>query len=132
MNLFTSKAFILSTCLFTLCTVANAQEKTDAAAIQKIKDEGMNRSKVMEYAFYLTDVNGPRLTASPGYTKAANWVKAELTKMGIENARLEPWGKFGTGWQQKHCYVAMSAPYYTPLIAHARAWTNSTPGKSAI
>lgn len=122
----------LSCCLFAFCTIVSAQEKTDENALQKIREEGLNHSKVMDYAFYLTDVSGPRLTASPGFYTAANWAKAELTKIGAENARLEPWGKFGTGWQQKRCYVAMAQPYYMPLIAQARAWTTSTPGKGEI
>ncbi len=34
--------------------------------IERIKDEGMNRSQVMQTLSYLSDVIGPRLTASPG------------------------------------------------------------------
>ena len=33
--------------------------------IERIKDEGMNRSQVMQTLSYLSDVIGPRLTASP-------------------------------------------------------------------
>ncbi|MGB4843921.1 MAG: M20/M25/M40 family metallo-hydrolase, partial [Ferruginibacter sp.] len=58
--------------------------------------------------------------------------KNELTKMGLVNAVVEPWGDFGTGWEQTRCYVAMTAPYYTPMIAIPRAWTGSTPGNSII
>ena len=86
----------------------------------------------MDIAFHLTDVSGPRLTNSPGYFRAANWAKAELTKMGLVNVSLEPWGDFGTGWEQTRCYIAMTTPYYTPMIAIPRAWTGSTPGKSII
>ena len=39
-------------------------------AIYKIKDEGFQRSKVMEIMSWLTDVYGPRLTNSPGFRKA--------------------------------------------------------------
>ena len=35
--------------------------------IDKIKDEGMNRSQVMQTLSYMSDVIGPRLTASPGH-----------------------------------------------------------------
>ena len=63
--------------------------------INKIKEEGTKNSKVMDIAFHLTDVSGPRLTASPGFMRAANWAKEELTKMGLVNANLEPWGEFG-------------------------------------
>jgi carboxypeptidase Q len=96
---------------------------------EKIRKEAATNSHVMEYAFYLTDVSGPRLTNSPGYERAANWAKTELTKMGLKNARLESWGDFGKGWQQEQCYIAMTAPYYQPLIAVPRAWTGSTPGE---
>ena len=101
-------------------------------AVSKIRKEGLQNSKVMEIAFQLTDVSGPRLTNSPGYFRAANWAKNELTKMGLVNAAIEPWGDFGTGWEQTRCYIAMTAPYYTPMIAIPRAWTGSTPGKKIM
>ena len=99
---------------------------------EKIKQEGLKNSRVMNIAFHLTDESGPRLTNSPGFLRAANWAKDELTRMGLVNATLEPWGDFGKGWEQTRCYVAMTAPYYVPMIAIPRAWTGSTPGKKMI
>jgi len=107
-----------------------ATAQTDATS--QIRKAGLEQSKVMDIAFHLTDISGPRLTNSPGYFRAANWAKSELTKMGLVNATLEPWGDFGTGWEQTRCYVAMTAPYYTPMIAIPRAWTGSTPGKTIM
>lgn len=104
----------------------------DQEALEKIKKEGLENSKVMDLAFHLTDVAGPRLTASPGYLKSAKWSMAKLTEMGLENAALESWGVFGKGWEQEKCYVAMRTPYYTPLIAQPLAWTGSTPGRGEI
>lgn len=101
-------------------------------ATSKIRKEGLDHSKVMNIAFHLTDVSGPRLTNSPGFFRAASWAKDELTKMGLVNAVIEPWGDFGTGWEQTRCYVAMTAPYYAPMIAIPRAWTGSTPGNDII
>lgn len=106
-------------------------KQTDATTT-KIRKEGLENSNVMNFAFYLTDVAGPRLTNSPGYFRAANWAKNELTKMGLVNAAIEPWGDFGTGWEQTRCYVAMTTPYYAPMIAIPRAWTGSTPGNAII
>ena len=100
--------------------------------INKIKKEGTKNSKVMDIAFHLTDVSGPRLTTSPGFMRAANWAKEELTKNGLVNVNIEPWGEFGKGWQQERCYLAMVSPYYVPLLAIPRAWTGSTPGKKMI
>ena len=105
-----------------------AQEKLDMEMIKKIKNEGTRNSKVMDIAFQLTDVNGPRLAGSPGFNKAANWAKSELTKWGLSNASLEPWGEFGKGWELKKSYVAMSAPYYKPMIAYPKTWTKGNKG----
>ena len=75
--------------------IISAQEKPDMDMMNKIKEEGLKNSKVMDIAFHLTDVSGPRLTTSPGFMRAANWAKDELVKMGLVNAKLEPWGEFG-------------------------------------
>ncbi|MCR6720800.1 MAG: M20/M25/M40 family metallo-hydrolase [Chitinophagaceae bacterium] len=124
------KLFLLPALL--IATIAMSQEKVDMEMMQKIREEGLNRSKVMDIAFYLTDVNGPRLSNSPGYTRAANWAKSELTKWGLANAALEPWGEFGKGWELKKSYIAMTAPYYKPMIAYPKSWTKGSSGlKSA-
>jgi carboxypeptidase Q len=105
-----------------------AQEKVDMDAINKIKKEGLNNSKVMDIAFHLTDVSGPRLTNSPGYFRAANWARTELEKWGLTNAALEPWGEFGKSWELKKSYIALTTPYYRPLIAYPKTWTKGTGG----
>jgi hypothetical protein len=105
-----------------------AQEPVDQAAMQKIRDEGMNHSKVMETAFYLTDVAGPRLAGSPGLRRAQNWAVNQLKSWGMANAKLEPWGKFGKGWEVQKNYAAMTLPYYHAIIAIPKAWTSGTNG----
>src|SRR5688572_1570691 len=47
------------------------QERVDMSAMEKIRDEGLQRSQVMQTASYLTDVFGPRLTNSPNIKAAA-------------------------------------------------------------
>jgi hypothetical protein len=118
--------FILSTFLFVSALTIAQSEKLDMDMINKIKKEGLENSKVMDIALHLTDISGPRLTASPGYMRAATWAKNKLAEWGLSNANLEPWGEFGKGWEQQKCYVAMTAPYYQPIIAVPRAWTGST------
>ena len=70
-------------------------------AIERIKDEGLNRSQVMQTLSYLSDVIGPRLTASPGMKRSNEWTRDQLTKFGLQNAHLEAWGPFGRGWTLK-------------------------------
>ncbi|NCI50811.1 M20/M25/M40 family metallo-hydrolase [Sediminibacterium roseum] len=109
-----------------------AQEKVDAAMMQKIRQEGLENSKVMEIAFNLTDKSGNRLTASPGFMRAANYAKKTLEGWGVKNATIDPWGEFGKGWELEKSYVALTAPYYKPLPAYVKAWTAGTKGlKSA-
>ena len=115
---------------FATCQPLLAQvplEKIDTAMVDKIKEEGLQRSKVMETISYLTDVHGPRLTGSPLTKIAGEWTKEKLSEWGLENAQLESWGPFGRGWTLETCSVNLVEPHYTALIAHPKAWTPSTP-----
>ena len=103
-------------------------EKLDFDAIYKIKDEGLNRSQVMETLSYLTDVHGPRLTNSPGMRSAAAWTKERLTKYGLEHVAFEAWGPFGRGWVNERLHVQMVTPQPFPLLAFPKAWTPGTNG----
>lgn len=103
-----------------------ARDANDPVA--RIRDEGMNRSQVMEILSYLTDVIGPRLTASPGLKRANEWTRDKMKGWGLENAHLEPWGPFGRGWSLKSFAVEVSAPQTFPLIAYPKAWSPGTNG----
>jgi hypothetical protein len=91
--------------------------------ITRIKDEGMNRSQVMQTLSYLSDVIGPRLTASPGMKRANEWTRDQLTKWGLQNAHLEAWGPFGRGWTLKRFSAQVTEPTAIPLIAYPKAWS---------
>ena len=91
--------------------------------IEKIKDEGMNRSQVMQTLSYLSDVIGPRLTASPNMKRANEWTRDQLTKWGLQNAHLEPFGPFGRGWSLKRFSAQIIEPQAIPLIAYPKAWS---------
>lgn len=108
-----------------------AQELPAAPVLDRIKDEGLGRSQVDKIAHYLTDVAGPRLTNSPGYIKASNWAVSRLKEMGLSNAHLDSWGKFGPGWMMTKNYLAITQPYYHSLVAYPNAWTKGTTGLQA-
>ena len=91
--------------------------------IVRIKDEGMNRSQVMDTLSYLSDVIGPRLTASPNMKRANEWTRDQLTKWGLQNAHLESWGPFGRGWSLKRFSAQVVEPQAIPLIAYPKAWS---------
>jgi hypothetical protein len=98
------------------------------AEIDKIRDEGMNRSQVMQTLSYLTDVIGGRLTNSPNMKRANEWTRDTMTKWGMQNAKLEAWGPFGRGWSLKRFSAQVVEPQVFPVIAYPKAWSTSTKG----
>jgi len=108
--------------------VQPATEKIDLDAYQRIRDEEMSHSHIMEFGTALMDGIGPRLTGSPNLKKANEWTRDTLTKIGLENAHLEDWGEFGLGWQQLNTWARMTVPDTAVLIVQATPWSPSTPG----
>ncbi len=105
-----------------------ATESLDYTMYQRIRDEGLAHSHVMDFASALADGIGPRLTGSPNLHRANEWTRDQLTAMGCSNAHLEDWGEFGMGWQQLNTWVRMSSPDTAVFIAQAAPWSPSTNG----
>jgi carboxypeptidase Q len=103
-------------------------EEAIAEAVERIKDEGLNRSQVMETVSYLCDVIGPRLTGSPGMAHANEWTRETLESWGLQNAEVEPWGTFGRGWSLDRFSMQVVEPQCIPLIAMPKAWSPGTDG----
>src|SRR4030042_198153 len=106
-----------------------SQEKVDVGMVNRIWEEGVNRSKIMETLRYLTDVIGPRIPGSPAMKKACEWAKGRFTEWGMANAAIEPCGEFGLGWANEYISVHMVEPTYAPLLAYAKPWSLGTAGK---
>jgi carboxypeptidase Q len=105
-----------------------ATETLDLTVYQRIREEGLSHSHIMEYASGLMDGIGPRLTGSPNLKRANEWTRDQLTAMGCSNAHLEDWGEFGMGWRQLNTWVRMSSPDTAVFIAQALPWSASTHG----
>ncbi|HSY71783.1 MAG TPA: M20/M25/M40 family metallo-hydrolase [Alloacidobacterium sp.] len=105
-----------------------AVENLDLTMYQRIREEGLQHSHIMEYGSALSDDIGPRLTGSPNLAKANAWTRDQLTAMGCVNAHLEDWGEFGMGWQQLNTWVRMTSPDTAVFIAQATPWSPSTNG----
>ena len=104
------------------------QEPIDAAMVEKITREAMDRSRVYETFTHFVDTIGPRLTASPAYKTAADWSRDQLAKSGLQNARLESW-EFGRGWQLDQFTLEMVEPRYMPLVGYPEGWSASMPSE---
>ncbi len=102
-------------------------EILDLRTIDRIKDEGLQRSRVMEIAGYLTDVYGPRLTGSPDTKEAADWAQETMREWGLSNVHLELW-PFGRGWQNRRFTALALTPRAFPLFGAPKAWTPGTNG----
>jgi carboxypeptidase Q len=104
------------------------RETLDYAMYDRIREEALAHSHVMEYASALADGIGPRLTGSPNLKRANEWTRDQFAAMGCSNAHLEDWGEFGMGWQQLNTWVRMTAPDMAVFIAQAAPWSPSTNG----
>jgi hypothetical protein len=118
----------LGVTVFAVATLAGQTiERVDTAAIAKIRDEGLNRSQVMDHMFWLTDAYGPRLTGSPSFEQAGDWAVKTLQSWGVQNVRKERFA-FGKGWSLVKFHATMTAPQVMPIIGLPKAWTPGTPG----
>lgn len=111
-----------------VATSLTADDGVDLTAVHRIKSEAFGGSKVMDHMFFLTDVNGPRLTGSPGYAKAADWAIGALKSWGVDSARREKWGTFGRGWSITRFAASMREPVFATLHGVPLAWSAGTNG----
>jgi carboxypeptidase Q len=125
----THRLRLLSAVLALLSTGTYAQQETiDTAAFSRIKKAELHGSHIPQIAHYLTDVSGPRLTASPGYKRASEWAVSTLKKWGLVNAALEPWGEFGKQWEMQDFSISMKLPYPQSIRAYPSPWSANTNG----
>jgi len=122
------RALLAVTFLVLAPSLHAGDEAVDLAMLTRIRLEAINNSKVMDSFSRLTDVIGPRLTASPQLKQANDWTREQLAEWGLANAHLESWGPFGPGWSVERTAVHLVAPAVAPLIALPKAWTPGTPG----
>jgi carboxypeptidase Q len=118
----------------TLCLAVAAfgseggQDKVDFGVIEKIRAEGMERSKILETFDYLVTTIGPRLTNSPAHRRAVQWTQDQMKAMGLNDVHTEPF-QFGRGWTLNKVSIEMVEPRYMPLIGYPVGWSPSTAGR---
>jgi carboxypeptidase Q len=106
-------------------------ERVDLSVAQRIRDEGLNRSRIDSLSQYLFDVIGPRLTGSTAMKRANDWTAQVFHTWGLANVKVEPWGRFGRGWERISYSGRMLEPYVQPLNGQPLAWSGSTRGPVA-
>jgi len=104
-------------------------ERLDLGALQRIREEGLNNSRMDSLAQQLLDGIGSRLTASPGLRRAQQWASQTMQQWGLANVNIEPWDTtFGRGWERVSLSARMLEPVLQPLRAEPAAWSGSTRG----
>jgi carboxypeptidase Q len=107
-------------CCFALSAVTLVSPASPSDPIERIKDEGLNRSQAMNYVTDLSDVIGPRVSGSPEMRRAVEWARTTLAGIGLENAHLEPWGMGPLGWRLRRFSAQVIEPQCIPLIAYPK------------
>jgi hypothetical protein len=106
---------------------AQPVEKLDYATLAQIRDEGLNRSQVMDHVWWLSEVYGPRLTGGPQILQASDWAIRKFNEWGLANAHREPFA-FGRGWSLVRFSAHMIEPQVQPLIGFPGSWSPGTNG----
>jgi carboxypeptidase Q len=106
--------------------VAILGARQEASVVDKIIDEGRNRSEVQDILFHLTNGIGPRLTSSDRLTRACGWARHKFESWGLKNCRLEQWGTFDVGFNRGPATGKMIAPEELDLMFATNTWTPGT------
>src|SRR4051812_25180505 len=94
--------------------------------LQRIWDEGMNRSHLEPLAQSLMDSVGPRLTGSPNIQRAYDWAIRTYAGWGI-TARPQQYGTW-RAWSRGYSHVDLVSPRVRTLEATMLAWSPGTSG----
>ncbi|MES2178797.1 MAG: M20/M25/M40 family metallo-hydrolase [Gemmatimonadota bacterium] len=95
--------------------------------MERIWRLGMDSSHVQQLSQVLFDSIGPRLTGSPGLTRASDWVIGQYKAWGIEGKREQ----YGTwrGWRRGYSHIDLEQPRVRSLAGTMLAWSPGTNGK---
>ncbi len=101
----------------------------DWAMVARIREEGLQRSRVADLESYMTDVLGARLTLSEDMKEAQAWAMEEMKRIGLANVAAEPFMDFGAAWDNEYVSLHMLEPDYQPMVGYPIAHTPGTNGK---
>ena len=101
---------------------------TDDPVIRQIWAEGMEEenSQVYGLAQALLDSIGPRLTGTPQYEAAGDWLLSKYAEWGVDAEKQE----YGTwrGWRRGITHIDLISPRVRTLRGTLLAWSGGTDG----
>src|SRR5690242_3578489 len=107
---------------------ASGPTTVDLSVIERLKQESFKNSQVMDHAFYLTDMYGPRLTGSRNFKLAGDWVARRLRDFGLRNVAEEKIPNPYPGWQSINFAVRQLEPANATLTGVPLTWSAGTSG----
>jgi carboxypeptidase Q len=118
---------LLSSLSLSIGTALPAQSfPTDDPVLKRIWAIGMDSSHTQQLAHALADSLGPRLTGSPGFRAASNWVISQYRQWGID-AKAEQYGTW-RGWRRGVSHIDLLKPRVRSLEGMMLAWSPGTKG----
>ncbi len=102
--------------------------RTDDPVIRRIWSEGMGQSQAPRLAQVLMDSIGPRLSGTPNYQAAVDWLTRTYQGWGV-TARAERYGTW-RGWRQGAAHLDLVAPRVQSLEVKLLAWSPGTGGRA--
>lgn len=85
----------------------------------------VSHGRSLEYTRELTAI-GPRVTGSPTYERAAEWVADQFRSMGVTRVAMEPF-TIERGWERVSARAKIATPMDRPLHVESLGWSPSTP-----
>ena len=101
----------------------------DELTVAKIREEGFQRSQVMDIVGYMTDVLGARLSLSQDMKRAQAWARNMMEGLGLKNVVIEPFLDYGAAWDNEYFSLHMLEPDYQYMMGFPLAYTPGTSGK---
>lgn len=102
----------------------------EPAVIDRIIQEGRDKSQAFRILTSITQKVGSRVTGSRALDRGLDWAIKEFKRVGVDNVWKEEWGvvpeTFDRGSRQS---VRMVSPYATDFVFTTPCWTNGTKGK---
>jgi len=107
----------------------NSYPQADLDIVAKIREEGFQRSQVIDIVSYMTDILGARLTLSEDMKRAQVWAKDKMNQIGLVNIVTEPFMDYGVTWDNEYFSLHMLEPDCQPMVGFPLTHTPGTNGK---
>ena len=123
---------LLPVLLCVLCVGSAAAQtfRSPDPVIRRMWQVGMEQSQTETLAQVLIDSIGPRLSGTPGFQSAVEWLERKYREWGV-TVRRERYGTW-RGWQQGTVHMQMISPRVQNLEVELLAWSPGTPGNRPV